>query len=193
MMFSRSCTNIRAAVARNSRAAECFRICNRTVVTSRTHKERRLLKFSDEELYSIVSSVQLYHQFVPWCIGSTIIRSTPKSLEAELVVGYGVFNEKYISDVTMIKPKSVIAVSKQTNLLEYLKTTWSFTPCSSNPAHCWVVFEIDFKFKSALYNHVSDMFLQEIINSMVSAFEGRCRKTFCKEEKEKRRGIDTCN
>ena len=109
------------------------------------------------------------------------------------MVGYGVFNEKYISDVTMIKPKSVIAVSKQTNLLEYLKTTWSFTPCSSNPAHCWVVFEIDFKFKSALYNHVSDMFLQEIINSMVSAFEGRCRKTFCKEEKEKRRGIDTCN
>ena len=174
-------------------APNYFWTLKNSIVSNRTHKERRLLKFSDENLYKIVSSVEFYHQFVPWCIGSTIIRSTPTNLEAELIVGYGVFNEKYISDVQLIRPKSVIAVSKQTNLLEYLRTEWSFTPCSSNPNHCWVTFAIDFKFKSAVYNHVSDMFLQDIINSMVSAFEGRCRKEYCKVEKDKMRGMDTCN
>ena len=175
-----------------------FNILNNGIATNRTHKERRLLKFSNKELYQVVSHVELYHKFVPWCIGSNILRSTPttlepKRLEAELVVGYGLFNERYISDVELDYPKSIIAVSKQTNLLEYLQTKWSFTPCSTNPLHCWVVFEIDFKFKSPLYNHVSDMFLQEIVNSMVSAFETRCRKEFCVQEKDKKRGMDTCN
>lgn len=189
----RSCSNFLGISFRKSKAPSSLHVLKNSIVTSRTHKERRLLKFSNEDLYKIVSSVEFYHQFVPWCIGSTIIRSTPTKLEAELVVGYGVFNEKYISDVELIRPRSVIAVSKQTNLLEYLRTEWSFTPCGSNPNHCWVTFAIDFKFKSALYNQVSDMFLQDIIDSMVSAFEDRCRKEFCKVEKDKRRGTDTCN
>jgi ribosome-associated toxin RatA of RatAB toxin-antitoxin module len=185
--------NTKLVYLKRNHAIDCFRILNRGVVTSRTHKERRLVRFSPEQLYQIVSHVESYHKFVPWCIGSNILRSTPTNLEAELVVGYGMFNEKYISDVELIRPSSVIAKSKQTNLLEYLTTKWSFSPCSSNPLHCWVTFEIDFKFKSALYNQVSDMFLQDVINSMVSAFEGRCRKEFCNVEKEKKRGTDTCN
>jgi ribosome-associated toxin RatA of RatAB toxin-antitoxin module len=135
----------------------------------------------------------LFLSYLQWCIGSSIITTSPTKLEAELTVGYGVFKESYISVVTLDRPKSVIAVSKQTNLLEYLETKWHFTPCSSNARHCWVTFEIDFKFKSVLYNSVSDMFLQDIINSMVKAFEEQCRKEFCHIEKGKSRGSDTCN
>jgi coenzyme Q-binding protein COQ10 len=192
-MSSVAIRNIKLLYSKRKQAIDCFRIFNKGIVTNRTHKERRLVRFSSEQLYQIVSHVESYHKFVPWCIGSSILRSTPTNLEAELVVGYGMFNEKYISDVELIRPSSVIATSKQTNLLEYLRTKWSFSPCSSNPLHCWVTFEIDFKFKSALYNQVSDMFLQDVINSMVSAFEGRCRKEFCNVEKEKKRGTDTCN
>ena len=193
----RACTQV-SSCSRSKSVPICFSVLNKSITTSRTHKERRLLKFSNKELYQVVSHVELYHKFVPWCIGSNIIRSTPTTLEptrleAELVVGYGMFNERYISDVQLEWPKSIIAVSKQTNLLEYLQTKWSFTPCSTNPNHCWVIFEIDFKFKSPLYNHVSDMFLQEIVNSMVTAFETRCRKEFCNQEKDKKRGMDTCN
>lgn len=188
-IFSRTSLPLTSSLSKLSYS----RILSNSVVTSRTHKERRLLKFSNEELYEIVSSVDSYHKFVPWCLQSTVLRSSPTHLEAELCVGYGLFHEKYISDVQLVRPKSVVATSRQTNLLEYLKTTWTFSPCSSNPLHCWVVFEIDFKFKSAMYNSVSDMFLQDIINSMVSAFEGRCRKKHCRIEKEKSRGLDTCN
>lgn len=156
---------------------------------SRTHHERRLLKFSSEQLFNVVSNVKSYHLFVPWCKESNIIRETETDLEAELVVGFGYFNEKYVSVVKLDRPRSVIAVSKQTNLLEYLKTEWSFAPTSNDPKKCWVTFKIDFKFKSPLYNQISDMFLQDVINRMVKAFEEKCRKEFAEKSSLK----DTCS
>ena len=154
---------------------------------SRTHHERRLLKFSSEQLFNVVSNVKSYHKFVPWCKESNVITETATDLEAELVVGFGYFNEKYISVVKLDRPRSVVAVSKQTNLLEYLKTEWSFAPTSSDPKKCWVTFKIDFKFRSPLYNQISDLFLQDVINRMVKAFEDQCRKEFAEKNR------DTCN
>jgi ribosome-associated toxin RatA of RatAB toxin-antitoxin module len=156
---------------------------------SRTHNERRLLKFSSEQLFNVVSNVKDYNKFVPWCKESNVLKETSTDLEAELVVGFGYFNEKYISIVKLNRPKSVIAESKQTNLLEYLKTEWSFAPTSNDPKKCWVTFKIDFKFKSPLYNQVSDLFLQDVINRMVKAFEEQCRKEFAEKTLTK----DTCN
>lgn len=67
-------------------------------VASRKHFERRLLKYSCQQVYDIVANVNSYYQFVPWCKESKIIRkdsNNPNKLKAELVVGFGVFNERY--------------------------------------------------------------------------------------------------
>jgi ribosome-associated toxin RatA of RatAB toxin-antitoxin module len=44
----------------------------------------------------VVSRVQEYSQFVPWCVGSTVLRGGADSgyLEAELEVGFQVFTER---------------------------------------------------------------------------------------------------
>jgi ribosome-associated toxin RatA of RatAB toxin-antitoxin module len=129
-------------------------------------------------MYSVVADVSRYQTFVPWCKASKILKADENAIEAELVVGFGYFNEKYISEVTLSHPTSVIAVSRQTSLLEYLRTEWKFTPSKSDPQKCWISFQIDFKFKSALYNQVSEMFLQEIVKNMVHAFETQCQQRF---------------
>ena len=146
---------------------------------SRKHyHERRLLKFSNEQLYKVVSSVENYKKFVPWCQESNVITKTSTGIEAELVVGFGYFKERYISVVELTPPGKVVATSKETNLFEYLQTEWRFSPSNSQPGRCWVTFEVEFKFKSALYNQAADMFLKEVVNKMVKAFEGQCKKEF---------------
>jgi ribosome-associated toxin RatA of RatAB toxin-antitoxin module len=146
---------------------------------SRKHyHERRLLKFSNEQLYKVVSSVENYKKFVPWCQESNVITKTSTGIEAELVVGFGYFKERYISVVELTPPGKVIATSKETSLFEYLRTEWRFSPSNGQPGRCWVTFEVEFKFKSALYNQAADMFLKEVVNKMVKAFEGRCKKEF---------------
>lgn len=144
---------------------------------SKRHFERRLLKFSIEESYSVVADVNRYKEFVPWVIGSRILSGScnEREMEAELVVGFGLFTETYISKISLDKPIQVVATSNQTNLFQNLKTVWKFSPASDAKC-CWVTFQIDFEFKSAVYNKLSEMFLQEVVSNMVKAFESQCQK-----------------
>ena len=47
-------------------------------------------------MYAVVARVEDYNQFVPWCVGSTVLRTRPDGsyLEAELEVGFQVFVER---------------------------------------------------------------------------------------------------
>ena len=154
-------------------------VCNFSVA-SRKHFERRLLKYSCQQVYDIVANVNSYYQFVPWCKESKVIsndRNNPNKLKAELVVGFGMFNERYTSDIIMVDKESIKATSIEASVLEYLISEWKFSP-ASDPKSCWVTFQINFKFKSEIYNHVSDMFLTEVVSNMVIAFEERCKKVY---------------
>lgn len=141
------------------------------------HQERRLIKMPIERLYDVVSDVAKYQEFVPWCLQSRVISKDSHQMKAELTVGFQLLTEKYISHVELRPPMSVTAVSSQVNLFEYLRSEWKFTPSSSDPKNAtWVTFQIDFKFKLALYNELSDLFMQQVVKKMVQAFETRCKQ-----------------
>lgn len=146
------------------------------------HFERKLIKQPIATLYEVVSDVDRYKEFVPWCKNSRIVTRSGNSMTAELEVGFNIFSEKYMSKIETTEPNCVSAVSVQTNLFEFLKTEWKFTP-ASDPSSTWVTFQVDFKFKSAMYNELSKLFMQEVIAKMVKAFEQRCT-TVCLEQKE---------
>ena len=47
-------------------------------------------------MFDVVSAVEQYSEFVPWCQRSTILRrESPESLEAELEVGFQAFVERW--------------------------------------------------------------------------------------------------
>lgn len=142
--------------------------------TSKVHHERRLIAYDTEQLYGVVANVENYKEFVPWCRDSTVLTNDGSHMDAELVVGFKYFKEQYISHVQLNRPSSVIATSHKTNLFELLKTEWQFTP-ASDPRKTWVTFRVEFKFKSQLYNNVSELFMKEVVNNMVKAFENRCK------------------
>lgn len=141
---------------------------------ARRHHERRLLQHPASLLYEVVADVEKYHCFVPWCQQSKILTNTGNELTAELTVGFKYLTERYVSRVQLLAPQLVTAQSTQTNLFEFLKTEWKFTP-AADPNHTWVSFQVDFQFRSALYNELSDFFLNEVVHNMVKAFEQRCK------------------
>lgn len=155
----------------------------RTIVSTKRHSERRLLKYSAEKLFQVVSDIDNYKNFVPWCIDSAVLKRKENHLEAELSVGYSLFHEKYISLVSIQAPTRVTAISNQTNLFEFLKTDWEFQPGRDGHS-TWVTFQVEFQFKSALYNKISEMFFQDIINHMVAAFENRCKQLYGREVRQ---------
>lgn len=137
------------------------------------HYERKLITQPIATLYSVVSDVSKYHEFVPWCKKSDVLTNDGKHMTAELEVGFNIFTERYISKVEVAEPNWVSAVSTDTNVFDHLKTEWKFTP-ASDPKSTWVTFQVEFQFKSAVYNELSKLFLQEVVTKMVKAFETRC-------------------
>lgn len=159
---------------------------------SREHFERRIVPFSPEQLYSVVSDVGAYHRFVPWCTDSRVIRRVDKThLIADLGVGFRFLSERYTSVITLDPNRSVSADVPNSNLFEYLVTDWVFEPTSAGD-HTNLTFYVEFAFRNPMYRRVTDLFFEEVVRRMVSAFEHRCHLKYHGGENldsERQRGI----
>mmetsp|Transcript_2294 Transcript_2294/g.3617 ORF Transcript_2294/g.3617 Transcript_2294/m.3617 type:complete len:200 (+) Transcript_2294:127-726(+) len=141
--------------------------------TGRRHYERKLFDHPVDVLFDVVSDVDRYQEFVPWCQNSRVLTKIDNKMTAELVVGFNVFSESYVSNIEVKEPSLITAVSADTLLFQHLHTEWKFVP-ANNPSKTWVSLQVDFEFKSSLYNGVAKTFLREVIGKMVPAFEGQC-------------------
>lgn len=61
-------------------------------------------------IYGVVSDVQHYSDFVPFCEGSTITKTDGEGnpVEAVLKVGWNQFNEEFASKIECVKDQSVV-------------------------------------------------------------------------------------
>ncbi|XP_023024803.1 coenzyme Q-binding protein COQ10 homolog A, mitochondrial [Leptinotarsa decemlineata] len=140
---------------------------------------RKLVGFSNNEMYQVVSDVKRYKQFLPFCTKSTILMSKPNQLHANLEIGFPPIVENYTSKVFLDEPNSVKAICTDGRLFNYLETTWKFSSgLQSNPRTCIIDFYIQFEFKSAIYSHVASMFFERLVQQMEKAFIDEVRKRY---------------
>ncbi|KAI8989601.1 dehydrase and lipid transport-domain-containing protein [Pilobolus umbonatus] len=165
------------------------------ILSSQKHySERKLLKFSQSQLYNVVSNVDDYYLFVPFCTESKVYstQSVNKGskvvevMKAELSVGFQPFQERYMSEVTCDKPISVKAVAADATLFKDMSTTWKFTPnvtdlksaTAADHPSCWVDFEIVFDFASPVHAQASSVFFDKVSKMTLQAFVDRCNTVY---------------
>jgi coenzyme Q-binding protein COQ10 len=134
-----------------------------------THAEKRVLPFSEEQLFDMVADVRRYPEFLPWCVGARIISRTDQELIADLTVGFKMFRETFRSQVLLNRPGHV-HVRYLTGPFRYLNNHWRFRPV---PGGTEVDFFVDFEFKSRLLQAVIGTVFNEAVRLMVRAFERR--------------------
>lgn len=133
------------------------------------HAEEAVLAYAPDELFAVVADVKDYPAFVPWCSGAHIRHQSPDAIIAELVIGFGPFQESFTSDVTLDRPRQVLVRAIE-GPLEHLTNSWTFTPLGSKTR---VDFVIDFQFKSHLLDHFAAGMFHEAATRMMGAFETR--------------------
>src|SRR5271169_1828715 len=133
------------------------------------HEEQATLAYSAEELFAVVADVEDYPLFVPWCSGVSIHHADEREILADLIIGFGPFQESFTGEVTLDRPRQVLVRAIE-GPLEHLTNTWTFTPIA-NKTH--IDFIIDFQFKSHLLDHVAARMFHEAATRMMSAFESR--------------------
>lgn len=136
------------------------------------------MPFSPAELFSVVADVDSYQEFVPWCRQSYVTRKLGGGkYEADLVVGFQMFQERYTSVVTAEEPSLVHSEAADSQLFHHLVTRWEIRPGPSKSTS-WVTFSVDFSFKHMLYAQTASLFFDQVVSKMIGAFDTRCRQIY---------------
>ena len=157
--------------------------------------EKRVVGYSMENMYKIVSDVEKYHKFVPYCRKSTVTLRHTNRLSANLLVGFQpFFNLSYTSHVTLIQPYLVTAECRDVKIFDHLKTVWKFNPTKNrDPDACVIDFAVSFAFKSTSHSVIAKLFLDSIVRQNVKAFIARAESKYGAPSRESKQKSVTIN
>lgn len=135
-----------------------------------THAEKKHLPYTPEQMFDLVADVERYDEFLPWCVACRITDRKDCLIEADLIIGYKMFREKFKSRVILDRPEE-IRVEYLDGPLKSLSNQWNFIRNNDNT--CTIDFYVDFEFKSPMLQGFVTMFFDKVVSRMVSAFEKR--------------------
>lgn len=140
-----------------------------------THAEKRRMPYSARQMYDLIADVPAYPEFLPWCSGARVRGrrddGAAEVLDADLVISFKVFRERFGSRVTLMPEDSRIDVEYLDGPFKYLKNHWKFQPVSDT--ECEVDFFVDFEFKSRTLQAIIGVVFNEAMRRIVRAFEER--------------------
>lgn len=139
------------------------------------HTETRELPYTQEQMFDLVADVARYHQFLPWVIGVRVRSKTDRELVADLVVGFKMFRETFTSRVLLERPHHV-HVDYLEGPLKYLYNDWRFEPAPEGGT--LVHFEVDFEFRSRVFETLAGAVFGDALRRMIGAFEERARELY---------------
>jgi coenzyme Q-binding protein COQ10 len=142
------------------------------------HRDTRLLPYSQSQLFELVADVARYPEFLPWVIGARVQSRSDTAMLADLVVGFKMFRERFTSKVVLEQPGS-IGVVYVSGPLKHLTNSWRFTPEAGGTR---IDFEVDFEFRSRLFETMVGALFSEAVKRMIHAFEKRAHELYASDK-----------
>lgn len=139
-----------------------------------------MLPYTPQQLYDLVSDVEKYPEFLPWCVAARVRERSDRLIVADLAIGFRVFRERFTSRVTLL-PDSPdgprIDTAYADGPFKHLMSYWIFHPHAKG---CEIDFYVEFEFRSRLLQATIELLFHEAVRRMVAAFEGRAAKLYSK-------------
>lgn len=139
-----------------------------------THSEIKRLPYSAQQMYDLVSDVESYPKFLPWNSAARIRSRTPidggEVMEADLVISFKVFRERFGSRVTLWPAPKRIETEYVEGPFRHMKSTWNFRDIEGG---CEVAFFVDFEFRNAILQSIIGLVFNDAMQRVVRAFERR--------------------
>jgi coenzyme Q-binding protein COQ10 len=147
-----------------------------------THAEKRTVPYTADEMYALIADVGSYPEFLPWVAAARVRSRSPlpdgkgEVMEADLVVSFKVYREKFGSRVTLHPEERTIDVEYLEGPFRYLQNHWHFLPLDGDA--CEIDFFVDFEFRSAILQKLIGLVFHEAMLRIVRAFERRAEALY---------------
>ncbi|TGZ84733.1 hypothetical protein EX30DRAFT_392153 [Ascodesmis nigricans] len=148
----------------------------------------RTLLYPPRKLYTLISDIDSYHKFLPYCLDSRVITpqtATTPSL-ADLRVGFGSYDETFRSEVTCDEREMTVVADGAKGgggLFEVLVARWKVVDAkrrAEETERSEVTLRIDYRFANPLYGALSSAVIPKVAEVLVEAFERRAEEVLGK-------------
>lgn len=140
-----------------------------------------LIWYSPEEMFRLVTDVDQYKNFLPWCHQSKVLQSTAFEMDAEVGIGMAGLNQVFVTHNTHIENREV-HMKLIKGPFSNLDGTWTFEPVGDNSQRaCKVTLSLEYGFSSATLAAVVGPVFDKIAASLVDAFVKRAEQVYGSE------------
>ena len=139
------------------------------------------MPYTARQMYDLVADVMRYPEFIPWIAAARIRSVVPQGdgqqkMEADLVVSFKVFREKFGSRVLLDEPNRKLDIEYLHGPFRHMRSTWQFADVPAEEGGgCEVSFFVDFEFRNAVLRKVMGVVFHEAMQRIVRAFEERAK------------------
>jgi coenzyme Q-binding protein COQ10 len=139
------------------------------------HTEKRILPYTQEQLFDLVADVGSYQQFLPWVAATRVRADSETEMVADLIVGFKALKETFTSKVRKRRPEE-IEIDYVEGPLKYLHNNWTFRTVGMGATE--VDFCVDFAFRNRLFEAIAGQMFDRALRRMIGAFEERARALY---------------
>jgi ribosome-associated toxin RatA of RatAB toxin-antitoxin module len=137
-----------------------------------------LLWYSPREMYSLVTDVKSYPDFLPWCSQAEVLQVHDSGVTARLALAYMGVHHSFTTRNEHIAPERV-NVNLVDGPFSELSGSWQFLPLGRADAPeqaCKIEFELRYAFASAALETVVSPVFDRIANTLVDSFVKRAEQ-----------------
>lgn len=137
-----------------------------------------LIWYTPEEMFRLVTDVDQYKQFLPWCNHSRVLAFNGQEMDAEVGIGMAGVKQVFVTHNTHI-PNQEVHMQLVKGPFSDLDGTWSFETVGDNSQRaCKVTLSLSYGFSSPTLAAVVGPVFDKIAASLVDAFVKRAEHIY---------------
>jgi ribosome-associated toxin RatA of RatAB toxin-antitoxin module len=129
-----------------------------------------LVHYTPPEMFALVSDIETYPRFLPWCTGARILSRDGDSITARIDFAVGKVSQSFVTRNSN-REYSEIAMQLVDGPFNQLLGCWRFDPLGEEG--CKISLYLEYDFSNKVVSMVVRQVFGKIANSLVDAFQQR--------------------
>ena len=137
-----------------------------------------LIWYSAEEMFALVTDIDRYPQFLPWCDHASARINDDLTVSAEIGIAFSGIRQTFSTINTQVSGRQV-AMKLVHGPFSQLQGEWNFTPLGDEAQRaCRVELSLSYGFSNATLGKLVGPVFDKIAASMVDAFVKRAEQVY---------------
>ena len=144
----------------------------------KTVQKSVLIWYTAQEMFDLVTDVDHYPQFLPWCDQTKVLERDEQGMKAEIGIAFAGIHQRFITRNTHV-PGREVHVKLVSGPFSNLDGHWKFTPVGeSGERACRIDLELQYGFQNMALAALVGPVFDKIAGTMVDAFVTRAEQVY---------------